>query len=122
FSGTPVLVSRPDPSVGDDLANGPSGEPVASADGRYVAFSSTATNLVTGSTTPGRQHVYVRDTRTGRTFRVQADAEPNGSSYDPDLSDSGRYLVFTSKATDLVPGADGNDAPDAFLADLDSNG
>jgi hypothetical protein len=122
FSGTPVLVSRPDPSVGDDLADGPSGEPVASADGRYVAFSSTATNLVTGSTTPGRQHVYVRDTRTGTTFRVQADAEPNGSSYDPDLSDSGRYLVFTSEATDLVPGADGNDAPDAFLADLDTNG
>jgi hypothetical protein len=129
FSAPALLVSKPDITLGEPVANGPSGEPVVSADGRYVAFSSTATNLVAEPTTEGRRHVYVHDTRTGVTFRVQSDTEPNGSSYQPDLSDDGRYLVFTSEATDLPAGpldgnpvADTNGAPDAFIADLDSNG
>ncbi|MEU1971523.1 hypothetical protein ABZ477_07695 [Microbacterium sp. NPDC019599] len=125
FSGAPSLVSRPDDSLADVLANGASGEPVASADGRYVAFSSAATNLVPGGTTAGRTHVYVRDTRLGTTFLAQGAAEPDGSSRAPDLSDDGRYLVFTSAATNLsaasdVPDANGVD--DSFVVDLDPDG
>ena len=121
FSGRPRLVSRPDASLPDEPANDVSYDPVTSADGRYVAFVSQATNLVPDGGTPGRAAVYVRDMRAGTTFRVDAGTEPNGAAYEPDLSDDGRHLVFTSTATNLAPG-DTNGAPDVFVADLDSNG
>ncbi|MCH6231664.1 hypothetical protein MK786_13010 [Microbacterium sp. CFH 31415] len=121
FSGRPRLVSRPDGSLPDEPANDVSDDPVASADGRYVAFVSQATNLVPEGATPGLAAVYVRDMSAGTTFRVDAGPEPNGAAYEPDLSDDGRHLVFTSTATNLTPG-DTNGAPDVFVADLDSNG
>ncbi|MFH8251317.1 hypothetical protein ACH3VR_13175 [Microbacterium sp. B2969] len=121
FSGAPALVSLPDDSLAATRADGASSEPVSSSDGRYVAFTSSATNLVAAGGAPGRTSIYVRDTLLGKTFRVQGASEPDGPSYDADLSDSGRYLVFTSDATDLTPG-DTNGAPDAFFADLDANG
>ncbi|WP_243075396.1 hypothetical protein [Microbacterium sp. SS28] len=122
FSGAPVIVSVPDDALGTTQANGASGDAVASADGRYVAFASAATNLVAAGGTPGRSSIYVRDTVRGTTFRVEAPAgEPDGRSYDPDLDDSGRYLVFTSEATNLSAG-DTNGAADSFWADLDANG
>ena len=68
-----------------------------------------------------RKSVYVRDTLLGRTFRVQGATEPDGASYDPDISDDGHLVVFTSDATNLSAG-DTNGAPDAFVANLDANG
>src|SRR5438046_4057731 len=50
-------------------ANGPSGGPAISANGRYVAFTSLASNLVRGDTN-GMSDVFVRDLRTGRTVRA----------------------------------------------------
>ncbi|GAA1995801.1 hypothetical protein [Microbacterium ulmi] len=124
FSGTPTLVSTPDGPVGAARANGASDEAVASMDGRIVAFTSSATNLVDlPSTGDGRTYVYVRDTLKNTTFRIQGSAEPNGSSSRPDLSDDGRRLVFTSDADNLgAPGDDVNGAQDSFVVDLDADG
>ncbi|GAA5209610.1 PD40 domain-containing protein [Microbacterium kyungheense] len=128
FSGAPDLVSVPDGPVGTTRADGASAEPVASADGRYVAFTSAATNLTgDASTAPGRTYVYVRDTLRDHTFRIQAAAEPDGDSFEPDLSDDGRHLVFTSTAGNLVTAgpttvADTNGVADTYVADLDADG
>ncbi len=102
-------------------------------DGRYVAFLSAATNLVAGDTNL-KTDVFVRDRQTGTTMRVsvgpggvQADDVSNG----PFLSSDGRFVVFYSLATNLVPG-DTNGFGDVFVHDrqtattsrlsVDSNG
>lgn len=127
FSGAATLVSAADASFGTAAGNAASTQPVMSADGRYVVFTSTATNLVTEASTPGVQQVYIRDMNLGTTIRLEGAAVPNGASYDPDISDDGRYVVFTSTATNLPSGdassvADTNGAPDTFIADLDPDG
>jgi len=128
FSGAPQLVSVPDGPAGAARANAGSSQPVASAEGRYIAFTSSATNLTgDASTVPGRTYIYVRDTLRDHTFRVQGAVEPNGDSFEPDLSDDGRYLVFTSRADNLVVAtpttvADTNGVADTYVADLDPNG
>lgn len=98
--------------------DGQTGEPSISGDGRFVAFSSWATNLVTGDTND-RQDIFVRDRMSGTLELVsaasdgtQADAE----SYDPHLSADGRFVVFESDATTLVA-ADTNGARDIFVHD-----
>ena len=103
FSGAAELVSAPDPSSAWTPANDASSEPVVSADGRYVAFTSEATNLVTRMPHRGVRQVYVRDRPAGTTFRLQGAAEPDGDSYDPDISDDGRYVVFTSDGDQPAP-------------------
>jgi flagellin-like hook-associated protein FlgL len=89
-----------------------------SADGRYVVFRSTATNLVAGDTN-GVQDVFVKDTITGTTTRVStssAGSEGDGTSREYGVSADGRYVVFSSTATNLVAG-DTNGASDAFVKD-----
>jgi Tol biopolymer transport system component len=108
--------------AGRQLSVGASFAPSVSADGRYVAFSSTA--RLDGSTTVSRGarpavNLYVRDLTASVTKRVSArpdGAPPNGSSYDGAISGDGRYVAFVSDATDLVK-KDGNRAPDVFLFD-----
>lgn len=100
-------------------ANGDSsGRPAMSADGRYVAFVSLATNLVSGDTNL-RQDVFVHDLISGVTARVsvasdgsQADAD----AFSPSISGDGRYVAFHSAATNLVPG-DSNADFDVFVHD-----
>ncbi len=90
-----------------------SGSPSVSADGRYVAFQSWATDLVPGGT-DGRQNIFVRDRRTDTTARVTVDTtggNPDDDSEDPVISADGRYVAFQSKATDLV-------APDGAIEDI----
>jgi Tol biopolymer transport system component len=90
------------------------------ADGRYVAFTSNAPNLAAGDTNRVND-VFVRDRWAGTTTRVSlssAAGQGNGHSADPVFGAAGRYLVFASAATDLVPGADRNGAYDVFLRDL----
>ena len=82
-------------------ANGYSFNPTISADGRFVAFDSSATNL--GDTTG----VFVHDRQTGATQGVRV-----GS--DPALSADGRVVAFSSAASDLVPG-DTNGQWDVFV-------
>src|SRR5439155_1129649 len=99
-------------------ANGTSFAPAISADGRFVAFPSEATNLVPGDTN-GATDVLVRDRRTGTTERVSvssAGAEANGTSFTPAISADGRLVAFASEADDLVIG-DTNQAFDVFVHD-----
>jgi Tol biopolymer transport system component len=91
-----------------------------SADGRYVAFSSEAGNLVQGDHTIYVSDVFVRDTLIGTTVRASVDAEggdPNSYSLDPSISADGRYVSFQSGASDLVAG-DANGLFDVFVRDL----
>jgi TolB protein len=110
-------------SHGVQRPDGASFAPSVSADGRYVAFTSTATlDGVEARLSSGRPiaSVYVRDMRLGVTERVSACADgmtPDGSSSDPAISRDGRYVAFTSEATNLVPG-DRNRSADVFLRDL----
>ena len=102
-------------------ANGPSFWPSISADGRYVAFSSWAGNLVLGLT-DRRSDIFVRDMQLGRTARLSLSAtgsEPNGISWGPAISSSGRHVAFTSRATNLIP-HDTNDEGDVFVADTET--
>jgi WD40-like Beta Propeller Repeat len=90
-----------------------------SADGRFVAFESRATNLVSGDTN-GQQDVFVRDRKTGKTKRVSVSssgAQGNDSSFEPSISADGRFVVFGSNATNLV-GGDSNGQQDVFVRDL----
>ena len=89
-----------------------------SADGRFVAFDSTASNLVGGDTN-GVDDVFVRDRKTGKTTRVSVNshgAQGNGDSFIPSISADGRFVAFYSDAANLVAG-DGNAAGDGFVRD-----
>jgi Tol biopolymer transport system component len=90
-----------------------------SADGRFVAFSSYASNLVPGGTN-SHEVVFVRDLQSGVTslLSVALDGGPaNGDSGTPAISADGRYVAFESDATDLVRG-DTNESRDVFVRDL----
>lgn len=99
-------------------ANGPSYAPSLSADGRFVAFESDATNLVLGDTNK-RRDIFVRDLVSGRTERISVSSslgQANGDSFAPSISGEGRYVVYESDATNLAPG-DANQSRDIFLYD-----
>ena len=100
--------------------NGQSFAPSISADGRYVAFVSLASNLVDDDTN-GSRDVFVADLETGELERVSQNAqgdEANGSSYHPAISADGRYVAFSSYASNLTPGDVGGFA-DVFVFDRD---
>jgi Tol biopolymer transport system component len=90
-------------------ANGPSSEPAISVDGRYVAFASTATNLVAGDRNAASD-IFVRDRLTRTTVRAsvaRGGVEANGPSTTPAISGDGRVIGFASAATNLVGGGRG---------------
>lgn len=92
-----------------------------SPDGRHALFSSAYANLVPGDTNGARDH-FARDLTTGVIRRLSLahdGSEPNDDcgTGRPHLSADNRYAVFTSTASNLVPG-DTNGAADAFLRDL----
>jgi Tol biopolymer transport system component len=99
-------------------ANGGSIAPSMSADGRYVAFESDASNLVAGDSN-GMRDIFVHDLSTGVTERVSVDSngfEANGPSYFASISADGRWVAFESDATNLVP-AERNSVRDVFVHD-----
>lgn len=107
-------------SVGpdDQPADGPSDSPAVGASAPFVAFRSSATNLVPADTN-GADDIFVRNYDTGTTERVSLGAnrqQANGSSDRPSLSGDGRYVAFTSSATNLVAG-DTNGVADVFVRD-----
>ena len=96
--------------------------PSISADGRYIAFESYASNLVDGDTNEAGD-VFVRDTVSNTTIRVSVNSsgeEGNQSSRSHAISADGRYVVFSSYASNLVDG-DTNEADDVFVRDTVSN-
>ena len=84
-----------------------------SADGRFVAFESDASNLVRGDAN-GVRDVFVHDLATGTTERVSVDA--SGASAQPSVSGDGRFVAYRSSAANLVPG-DTNGVDDVFVFD-----
>src|SRR2546430_2734284 len=89
-----------------------------SADGRFVTFDSTASNLVGGDTN-GVGDVFVRDRKTGKTKRVSVNshrAQANGESFAASISADGRFVAFLSSGSNLV-GGDANGAGDGFVRD-----
>ena len=99
------LVSR---TPGGVPGNGISGFPSISADGRYVAFESGATNLVANDSNGDLYDVFVRDLIAGTTTLVSVNcagtSSGNEASYAPQISGNGRYVAFQTYASDLVPG------------------
>ncbi len=107
-------------SVGDagQEGLGDSSTPATSQDGRWIAFTSLAENLVFGDAN-GKSDVFVRDTLTGAielVSRSAAGEQGNHDSSQPFLSADGRFVAFRSSASNLVPG-DVNGVTDAFLHD-----
>ncbi len=101
--------------------DGDSVAPAISADGRYVAFVSNATNLVLGGT-DGRWNVFVRDRQSKRTRVVTVSltgADADGDSDFPSISDDGRFVAYTSTAENLVA-SDGNGFQDIFVTEVGS--
>jgi tricorn protease-like protein len=99
-------------------ANNDSFAPSISADGRYVAFESYATNLVAGDTN-GMNDVFVHDRQSGETTRVSLasdGAQAYGNSHEASISADGRYVAFGSYASNLVAG-DTNGMYDVFVHD-----
>jgi len=98
--------------------NAGAAEPRISADGRYVVFTSPATNLVTPNAN-GRRHVYVRDTTLQTTTLVSRSTLGGQASDDailPSVSADGRYVSFASNASNLVS-VDTNGVSDVFVHD-----
>ncbi len=90
--------------------------PSISADGRYVVFTSDASNLVSGDTN-GKADIFLYERETGKTTRVSVASDgtqSNEGSYAPSISADGRYVVFYSFASNLVPN-DKNRASDIFV-------
>ncbi len=108
-------------AINGAAGNGVSTDPVLSADGRYVAFVSTSTNFTSVTDLNKVQDVFLRDLQTGTTTLVSVKAggtaAGNSSSFSPSLSTDGRYLLFVSRATDLVAPATGSTS-NLFLRDL----
>src|SRR5215218_6172717 len=123
-AGTTSLVSA---AVGDAEPDGSSTQPAISGDGRYVAFTSSSANLVTGDTN-GHTDVFLRDLRTDKTEIVNvsdAGAQGDKDSSKPAIDASGRFVAFLSHASNLVafdtnglPGpAAPSDLGDVFVRD-----
>jgi Tol biopolymer transport system component len=92
----------------DGPANGTCFSPEISADGRWVAYLSRATNLVAGIDSNGFEDVFLHDRELGTTVRVSSNAAGNAASHgsaDLSLSASGSHVAFVSQANDLLPGA-----------------
>ncbi len=110
-------------------ANGASLNPSISADGRWIAFMSWASNLVSDdsnqakdSPTESAPDIFVRDRQTGKTKRISVASDgtqANERSDNPAISDDGRWIAFVSWADNLVP-ADTNRAPDIFVHDRET--
>src|SRR5437763_15327051 len=129
FGGPARLISVPDSGQPRSAsAGGDSSSPILTPDGRYVLFASTANNLVLMTngnpipvSVPAHQNVYLRDRQNGTSVLISVNlsgvAGGNGNSTPADLSTNGRYALYESSASDLVPG-DTNNAVDIFVRDL----
>ncbi len=100
-------------------ANGSSDRPVISRDGRFVAYRSSASNLVPGDNND-RPDLFLYDIQTGTTTRVNVDSNGNEvhgyGYYTTAISGDGRFIAFSSDAANLVTG-DTNNVSDVFLHD-----
>ncbi|MDH3713614.1 MAG: PQQ-binding-like beta-propeller repeat protein [Gammaproteobacteria bacterium] len=93
-----------------------------SADGRYVAYTSAATNISSVDSNGNDQDVFRYDRTTGSSELVSVDVEASGSGDDfssaPQISGDGRYVNFLSQATNLTDDVDRNGFPDVYRRDM----
>ncbi|MEQ2005856.1 MAG: SBBP repeat-containing protein [Limisphaerales bacterium] len=117
-AGTTRLVSR---TPAGASGNGESDAPAISPDGRYVAFHSRASDLVsTDSNTNYDVFLWdANDNSVTLVSRTISGASGAGDSYSPQLSASGRMVSFASTAADFA-GTDTNGTSDAFARDMDA--
>ncbi len=116
-TGTTIRASE---SANGEGGNDKSDRPAISGDGRYLAFFTDATNLVSGDSNALRD-VYVKNLEDQSVARMgipPAGGEPNGANTRPAISDDGRFVVFRSTATNLNSG-DTNTVEDIYLHDRD---
>jgi Tol biopolymer transport system component len=100
LTGRTTLLSRASDAEGGAAGDGGSWGATISSDGRYVAFTSEAGNLVAGD--DGEYNdVFLRDTTTGTTVRITEGFE--GDSFGAHISDDGRYVAFSSDADNVDP-------------------
>lgn len=101
-------------------ASAPYGRYEISADGHYIFFASSATNLVSGDTN-SRIDIFRKNLITGELTRASTGAQNqegiDGDSISPSVSADGNFLVFESGATNLVSN-DGNHRADIFRKNL----
>ncbi len=129
--GVPLTTRTLGPSVKDttrvsvrsngDQANGFSYDPAISEDGRWITYHSDAANLVGGDTNTAHD-VFLFDRTNGVTQRVSVRSDggqATGHSYEPAISADGRWITYSSDATNLVDG-DTNGAADVFLFDCNT--
>lgn len=114
--GTNILVSVN--TNGNASGDGISFDPAISADGRYVAFTSSADNLVSSDNNRA-QDVFIRDLQAGTTALVSVSTDGvspgNDDSFSPTISASGRYVLFHSKASNLAAGSFGSSIENFFF-------
>ncbi|MCA9796151.1 MAG: PD40 domain-containing protein, partial [Candidatus Eremiobacteraeota bacterium] len=99
--------------------DGSSSQPFMTPDGNLLVFQSSATNLVPGDTN-GATDIFLLDRTTNTIERISQGlngAEADGDSLVPTISDNGRFVAFSSFATNLVDVVDGNNLRDMFLYD-----
>jgi Tol biopolymer transport system component len=121
-TGAIRLVSRPS-GTGPEKGNAASSSPAISADGRYVAFYSTATNL--DGDTDALSDIFVRDMESNTTRLVSRPSGTgpdnlNGHSFAPAISADGRQVAFDSLASNVGDG-DADTKRDVFVRDLEAN-
>jgi Tol biopolymer transport system component len=120
LTGTVIRVST---ATDDTQGNKTSGAATISLDGRYVVFSSFASNLVAGDTN-GAEDVFVKDLDTGTLTCISQNSNGtigNDQSTGPaTISPDGRRVVFASSASNLING-DTNGLDDIFYKSLDTN-
>ncbi|MHB9132340.1 MAG: triple tyrosine motif-containing protein [Armatimonadota bacterium] len=112
------LVSVAKDGIND--SDGPSSRPSISRTGHYVVFASEATNLVDNDTN-NASDIFLRDTDGDITTRISVSStgtQADGGSYDPYISADGRYVVYTSLASNLDTNSpDTNESYDIFVYD-----
>jgi Tol biopolymer transport system component len=110
-------------SVASDnaAADDRSGKPGLSGDGRFLVFESSAGNLEARRDENGWPDVFLRDRQTRCTRRISVgrrDEKTDGPSREPAMSADGRWIAFSSSATNLVEGPDANGGGDIYLYEV----
>ena len=109
--------------AGSASGNGTSLEAKISADGRYVVFTSEASNLIENDT--ATRDVFIRDLQTNITKRVSTNATGttggNGESGGGIIDKGGRFVVFGTRATDLSTLPDTNNLAEVFIYDIQAD-
>ncbi|MEE4331687.1 MAG: hypothetical protein V2J10_12525, partial [Wenzhouxiangella sp.] len=120
--GTPLGIAGPivraSVATGGTQSDGDSYDPMLSGNGEFVVFRSLATNLVDNDTN-GVWDIFVHDIALGETERVSVASDgtqADRGSFSAQISDDGRFVVFRSNATNLVPD-DSNERFDIFVRD-----